>query len=227
MKPRILDLSTRQMQYSDTVCSKIELLPLQRKWLECVTDIHLEMYQDQPNFSLTLGRPFVKKTYAWFCENSNGFGFVAFVDGNPAGFIVGSKPDHRKRLNRYRFVTALRQIAQRPWILLNARVGSMLLCGAMKSFNKVRTYQTDFETNEAFNLYSLAVRSKYSRNRVSNLLLVASENYAAKMGRRVLFGYVRSQNPSSLILHHAMGYSVDKTRSNKDRICFYKTVATK
>jgi len=203
---------------------KIELLPIEKKWLDAITNIYLEVYRDKMNFSRSLGKAFVNKTYTWFCENSCSFGFIAIVDGNPAGFIVACEPDHRKKLNQYRFMTGLRQVVLRPWLLLSGSVINVLLDEAVKVFNKNKIRRVDFNNNDSLNLYSLAVLPKYSQNRISNLLLTECENHALKMNKRIIFCYISSQNRSSLLLHHLMGYSIDKMRSNENGMCFYKII---
>ncbi len=205
---------------------KIELISLTTAWLDAVTDIHLEAYKNRTNFSQLLGRAFVHRTYAWFCERPDRFGFVALFDEKPVGFIVGAEFAPETRLNKYRLLTGLRQVVIKPWLMFSRSMVRGLASRISSLFRKSKVWEIEFREGEILTLYSLAVLPEYARYRIANLLLKECEKYAAAIGKRLILTRVGAQNLSSLMVHRLVGYSVDPSRSEDAEKFLYRRIAT-
>ena len=201
---------------------RVEILPLRQEHLDAVTEIHLEAYRDQINFSQLLGAPFVRRTYQWFCEAPDRFGFVALIDGEPGGFIVGSEFAPDGRLNRSRLVTAILQALIHPQILTSKMVWQGLLRKITSPPHEDREWQVTIVEGDYIYLYSLAVLAKYAPLRIARLLLSACEGYAKGAGRRLVLASVGADNLPSLTLYRWMRYTVDPQKSDDVDKYFYK-----
>jgi ribosomal protein S18 acetylase RimI-like enzyme len=211
---------------ADTQSTQIELVPLTRAWLDAVTEIHLQAYKGNVNFSQLLGKAFVRRTYAWFCEFPDRFGFVAIVNGKPVGFIVGAEFAPERQLNRYRLFTALRQVMTKPWLVISRPVAKGLTSRIPSLFRKDRDWEVKFDEDEILSLYSLAVLPEYARYRIANLLLRECEKHAVKTNKKIILTRVGVQNLSSLMVHRLIGYVVDSSKSDDTEKFLYKRIAT-
>ena len=186
----------------------------------------MEAYKDRINFSQLLGVEFVNITYKWFCETYGTFGFIAFVNDNPAGFIVGAEFIPHRKLNLYRLNTGIIQIIKSPKLLISkSLIGEVInrikrhIKGSIDNKSVLHKYGGEFIYN-----YSLATLSQYSRLRIADILLEKCELFAREKNKKVVIGNVGASNISSLMCYRLRNYIVDDSLSNEKEIILYKRI---
>jgi len=187
----------------------------------------MKAYKDRINFSQLLGVEFVNRTYKWFCETSGTFGFIAFVDDNPAGFIVGSEFIPHRKLNLYRVNTGIIQIIKSPQLLISKSL-------IREVINRIKRHikgSIDIDNKSVLHKYgefiynySIANLPQYSHLRIADLLLEKCELYAREKNKKVVIGNVGASNISSLMCHRIRNYIVDNSLSDEKEIILYKKI---
>lgn len=185
----------------------------------------MEAYKDRINFSQLLGVEFVNKTYKWFCETSGTFGFIAFVNDNPAGFIVGAEFIPHRKLNLYRLNTGIIQIIKSLKLLISKNMIREVI-NRIKRHTKANINNNSilYKYGEFIYYYSLATLPQYSQLRIADLLLEKCEIYARDKKKKVVIGNIGASNISSLMCHRLRNYIVDDSLSNEEEIILYKKI---
>jgi len=196
-----------------------QIRSLEPRDLERVVQIHCLRFPGQR--STRLGKPFLKRMYEWFHAHHPQFCFVAEMDHEVVGFIVGAVGGYGRRVFRFAFPQVVWGLIRCPTLLWNrssfflwhSYLRGLLPGGGSPAGNG--------SPNAAcLSFASLAVTDSAGS---SGLYLIREMEKAAKQnGIRRMSHSVRLDNPKVIRLYQLLGWSIDGKCS--DSVHFSKPV---
>lgn len=197
--------------------------------LDSIAEIHLETYSNVDNFSKLLSKDYLKRIYSFFINN--GYGFVAYLDNKPVGFIVATYLNSYKLFNFFQVINILLYFICKPneFFKKNNEDGtSNKFLKRIKGrimFNKFIYMNNTFGEYNGIYIYSIAMRQVKNKYLVFTQLFEKLESIAKEQHRKYIIASVGKNNIASLLLYKSLpGYSVHIDEYNKfsDEIFFVK-----
>lgn len=204
----------------------VKVRAFQSSDLEDVVTLHEKCFKPDENFSLRMGREFLRLTYQFFLNDEKSFGLVAFHEGKLVGFVVGRLDYFLRDLGRYRMSAGLWTFLKRPWVLFDKQllrrslklIPNYLFNTGLNNTPSSSPFRTDGKIST---LASLGIAPTITKLRISDRLLDAAEEYCGHMGRTYLRAGVFPTNIEARFMHRRRGYVEEKALRNKTAVFYY------
>lgn len=204
----------------------VTIRALQSSDLEDVITLHENCFKSDENYSVRMGREFLRLTYQFFLDDERSFGFVAHHDGKLVGFIVGRLDYFLRDLGRYRLKVGLWTFLKHPSLFVDKElirrclklVPNYLFNTGMNNTPTSSQFQTDGKIST---LASLGIDHTLPKLRISDHLLNAAEEYCCQMGRTYLRAGVFPSNVESRFLYRRRGYVEEKSMRSDTSVFYY------
>lgn len=163
--------------------------------------------------STSIGQPFIRRMYRWFCSVPDGIAYVAERDGRVIGFAAGSSGDgYGRRVFRYAVPQILWGLATRPQRLVQPRTW-FLWRSYLRGLRRPRTSINDaaphVDPDPSAGLASIAVSFEGRGQGISDMLLQAFEAAARSHGCVAATLSVEPENAAARRLYERHGWRQD------------------
>jgi len=173
--------------------------------IEGLIDVHLSAFAGQTNFTMHLGRGFMRKTYAWLVEGDDRFTFVAREGERIVGHVAGTYRRPLSDMQRGRLATLAMALLVRPHLLLHSSVRSPLIGRLLQKRKNEETY---LNCSDYAIIYIIAVHPNFHGRGIAGQMASALETEARERGIATLFVPVGEDNVHSLSAFRKAGFSL-------------------
>ena len=201
----------------------LAVVSLTEELAPAVAALHLAAYAGYLN--VRLGERYATAFLDWFRCEERAIALVALDGAKVAGYVVGAPGDLKRARNRALLPVVAREVARRPWLVLDGRFRRAVLARLRLLFARSRREFADTHLPlPRVDLVSIAVNPAMQGRGCGLLLMQEFEALARARAMRSMRLYVKPDNTAAHQLYRRSGWSPLGASAGRERLIQYAKV---